>query len=68
MPTFRRQRTARTGAYITLGATSLIPLLHAIQRYGVEDMLQYAGLKWYLLELALYGSSTCLYAVSHLAH
>ncbi len=41
-------------AYIVLGASAFIPLLHAVQMYGLEYMLQNAGMKWYLLELALY--------------
>jgi adiponectin receptor len=53
----------RVGAYFALGSSSLIPLLHGIQWYGLEYMLQYSGLKWYLLELAFYGGGVGLYAV-----
>ena len=51
------------GAYAALGTSSLIPLLHGVQLYGLEYMLRYAGMKWYLLELAFYGSGVGLYAV-----
>lgn len=49
--------------FVVFGASSSIPLLHGVQRYGLEYMLQYAGLKWYLLELTFYGSGVGLYAV-----
>ncbi|KFY04131.1 hypothetical protein O988_00967 [Pseudogymnoascus sp. VKM F-3808] len=62
--TFRtlRWRKVRVGAYVALGTSSFIPLLHGVQRYGLNYMLQYAGMKWYLLELAFYGSGVGLYA------
>lgn len=52
------------GAYFALGASSFIPLLHGVQLYELEDMLQYAGMKWYLIELGFYGGGVGLYAVS----
>lgn len=52
------------GAFVVFGASSFIPLLHGVQRYGLEYMLQYSGMKWYLLELVLYGTGVGLYAVS----
>ena len=52
------------GAYVALGASAVIPLLHGVQLYGLEYMLQYSGMKWYLLELALYGGGVSLYGVS----
>ncbi|KEF59777.1 uncharacterized protein A1O9_04625 [Exophiala aquamarina CBS 119918] len=63
-PTFRslRWRRVRVGAYFALGASSLIPLLHGTQLYGLEYMLQYAGMKWYLIELCFYGGGVSLYA------
>ena len=66
IPRFRtlRWRTVRVGAYIALGASALIPLLHRVQLYGLKYMLQYSGIKWYLLELVLYGGGVSLYGVS----
>ncbi|KEF50805.1 uncharacterized protein A1O9_13144, partial [Exophiala aquamarina CBS 119918] len=63
-PAFRtlRWRSVRVGVYFALGASSFIPLLHGVQRYGLGYMLQYAGMKWYLIELVLYGGGTGLYA------
>jgi adiponectin receptor len=55
------------GAYLALGASSFIPLLHGVQLYGLEYMLRYSGMKWYLLELAFYGGGVGLYAVRFLA-
>lgn len=51
------------GAFVVFGASSFVPLLHGVQRYGLEYMLQYSGMKWYLLELAFYGTGVSLYAV-----
>ncbi|KAF3481875.1 uncharacterized protein GIQ15_04634 [Arthroderma uncinatum] len=60
IPRFRtlRWRKVRVGAYIALGASAFIPLLHGVQLYGLEYMLQYSGMKWYLLELVLYGGGS----------
>ncbi|KAF2654352.1 hemolysin-III protein [Lophiostoma macrostomum CBS 122681] len=62
VPRFRRWRTLRTVAYVALGASSFIPLIHGVQRYGFEYMMQYSSMKWYLIELSLYGSGVGLYA------
>lgn len=70
IPRFRtlRWRTVRVGAYVALGASSFVPLLHGVQLYGLEYMMQYSGMNWYLLELAFYGGGVGLYGVSpHLA-
>jgi adiponectin receptor len=48
-------RNVKAGAFVVFGASSLIPLLHGVARYGIEYMLEYAGMEWYLIELALYG-------------
>ncbi|KAK8118332.1 uncharacterized protein PG998_002958 [Apiospora kogelbergensis] len=63
-----RLRKVRVGAFVAFGASSFIPLLHGVQRYGLEYMLQYSGMKWYLLELTFYGTGVSLYAVSLYAH
>lgn len=63
VPRFRVWRTVRTCAFVALGATSLIPILHGVYLYGTQHMLHNSGLQWYLLELALYGGSASLYAV-----
>ena len=54
----------RVGAYVELGASAFIPLLHGVQLYGLEYMLQYSGMKWYLLELDFYSGGVSLYGVS----
>lgn len=53
----------RVGAYVALGASAFIPLLHGVQVYGLDYMLEYSGMKWYLVELLLYGGGCGLYAV-----
>ena len=54
----------KVGAYVVLGASAFIPLLHGVQLYGLRYMLQYSGMRWYLLELVLYGGGVSLYGVS----
>ncbi|KAG7414877.1 Adiponectin receptor protein 1 [Fusarium oxysporum f. sp. raphani] len=65
IPKFRtlRWRKARVSAYVALGASALIPLLHGVQVYGLEYMLEHSGMKWYLVELLLYGGGCGIYAV-----
>jgi len=62
-PTLRtpRWRIVKASAFVIFGASSFIPLLHGVQRYGLEYMLQYSGMKWYLLELAFYFTGVSLY-------
>lgn len=57
-----RFRKVKVGAFVAFGASSFIPLLHGVQRYGLEYMLEYAGMKWYLLELSFYGAGVGMYA------
>ncbi|GAB1194770.1 hypothetical protein APSETT444_004020 [Aspergillus pseudonomiae] len=57
-----RWRKVKVGTFGIFGASSFIPLLHGVQRYGLEYMLQYSGIKWYLLELTFYGTGVGLYA------
>jgi predicted membrane channel-forming protein YqfA (hemolysin III family) len=58
-----RWRNLKAGAFVVFGSSSFIPLLHGVQRYGLTYMLQYSGMKWYLLELTFYGTGVALYAV-----
>ncbi|KAM5528115.1 hemolysin-iii channel protein [Fusarium oxysporum f. sp. phaseoli] len=64
IPKFRtlRWRKVRVGAYVALGASAFIPLLHGVHVYGLEYMFQYSGMKWYLVELLLYGGGCGIYA------
>jgi adiponectin receptor len=63
IPKFRtlRWRKLRVSAYVALGASAFIPLLHGVQLYGLDYMLEYSGMRWYLLELVLYGGGVSLY-------
>ncbi|KIW43603.1 uncharacterized protein PV06_04690 [Exophiala oligosperma] len=57
-----RWRKVKVSAFITFGASSFIPLLHGVERYGLNYMLEHSGMKWYLLELVFYGTGVKLYA------
>ncbi|KAI0203571.1 hemolysin-III protein [Astrocystis sublimbata] len=57
-----RYRNVKAGAFVVFGASSFIPLLHGVQRYGLDYMLNYAGMRWYLIELTFYGTGVALYA------
>ncbi|KAK4690633.1 adiponectin receptor, partial [Lecanoromycetidae sp. Uapishka_2] len=63
VPSFRtlRWRKLRVSAFVALGASAFIPILHGIGRYGFEYMLQYSGVKYYLPELLFYGGGVSLY-------
>ncbi|PNP81303.1 hypothetical protein FNYG_05335 [Fusarium nygamai] len=65
IPKFRtlRWRKVRVGAYVALGASAFIPLFHGVKLYGLDYMLKYSGMRWYLVELVLYGGGCGLYAV-----
>ncbi|KAL9489364.1 hypothetical protein ACSS6W_001641 [Trichoderma asperelloides] len=58
-----RWRNVKAAAFVVFGSSSFIPLLHGVQRYGLTYMLQYSGMKWYLLELTFYGAGVTLYAL-----
>jgi adiponectin receptor len=51
----------KVGSFVAFGASSLIPIVHGFQRYGIKYMLLYAGMKWYLLEISFYATGVCLY-------
>ena len=59
-----RWRRAKVAAFVALGFSAFIPLLHGKQLYGLEYMLQYSGMSWYLVELVTYGAGTIFYGVS----
>ncbi|KAJ5692824.1 hypothetical protein N7462_002247 [Penicillium macrosclerotiorum] len=65
IPTFRtlRWRKVRVGAYVALGASAFIPLMHGVQLFGLDYMLKYSGMKWYLVELVVYGGGAGLYGI-----
>ncbi len=58
-----RWQDVKEGAFVVFRASSFTPLLQGVQRYGLKYMLQYSGMKWYLLELTFYGTGVGLYAV-----
>ncbi|UPK98268.1 hypothetical protein LCI18_009203 [Fusarium solani-melongenae] len=54
-------RTVKAADFVVFGSSAFIPLLHGVRRYGLDFMLHYAGMKWYLLELTFYGTGVLLY-------
>lgn len=68
VPRLRRWRTVRTCACLALGASTTVTALHGIQLYGLDYMLEHSGLRWYLLELAIYAGGVALYAVGLRCH
>jgi adiponectin receptor len=56
-------RKVKVAAFIVFGSSAFIPLGHSVRRYGFDFMLQYAGMKWYLLELSFYGTGVLFYGV-----
>ncbi|KAI4864382.1 hemolysin-III protein [Hypoxylon rubiginosum] len=60
-PGLQKLHSAIVGSFVALGASAFIPLLHGVQLYGLEYMLQYSGMKWYLLEIVSYGVGVGLY-------
>lgn len=57
-------RNVKAGAFVVFGASAFVPLLHGTHRYGLAHMLQYSGMKWYVIELGTYGAGVVVYAVS----
>ena len=57
-----RWRKVKVGVFAIFGASSCVPLIHGVQRYGLKCM-QYSGLTWYLLELIFYGIGAGVYTV-----
>jgi adiponectin receptor len=68
IPRFRtlKWRTLRVVAFFLFGASAFVPLLHGVGLHGSDYMFKYMGMKWYLLELCLYGLGTVIFAVSRL--
>ena len=59
-----RWRNLRMIAFLLFGTSALISLLHGFCLYGYHYMFGYMGMKWYLVELSLYGSGILIFAVS----
>jgi len=51
-------------AFFLFGLSALVPLLHGVGLHGSKYMFDYMGMKWYLIELALYATGTVIFAVS----
>lgn len=50
--------------FVGMGLSSVIPVLHGLELYGVKEMQDRIGLNWLVLEGVLYVLGAGLYAVS----
>jgi len=55
-------------AFFLFGLSALVPLLHGVGLHGSRYMFDYMGMKWYLIELALYATGTVIFAVSAIVY
>jgi len=58
-------RSYRAGMFVGMGLSAVVPILHGIGIYGVEEMQDRVGMAWMLLEGFLYILGAGLYAVSY---
>lgn len=56
-------RTTRTAAFVLMGSSGVLPVLHGVCIYGVEDLRSRIGLDYLLVEGGLYVLGAALYAV-----
>lgn len=50
--------------FVAMGMSALVPVLHGVEMYGVQDMRERIGLTWMLLQGFFYILGAGLYAVS----
>jgi adiponectin receptor len=67
LPQFRHHhwRKFRAAIFVSLGLSSLFPIIHAVRLFGLEQTHKQCGLYWYLLEGLFYALGATVYAVSH---
>lgn len=66
-PKFRtpRWRPFRAGMFVAMGLSAVIPVVHGIKLYGLQQMNERIGLSWLILQGFLYVLGAGIYAVSH---
>lgn len=52
--------------FVAMGLSAVIPVLHGLEMYGVQEMRDRIGLIWLVLQGFLYILGAGLYAVSDL--
>lgn len=50
--------------FVAMGASAVIPVLHGIFLFGLDQLEQQIGLSWLVLQGVLYISGAAIYAVS----
>jgi len=61
-------RPYRAGMFVAMGLSAVVPVLHGLQIYSVQEMQDRIGLTWLLLQGFLYILGAGLYAVSTADH
>ena len=51
--------------FVFMGLSAILPVLHGIQLYGIDNLRQTMGLSWVVLQGFLYVLGAGLYAVSY---
>jgi adiponectin receptor len=66
MPSFRtpKWRPFRAGMFVAMGLSAVIPVLHGVFLFGVNQLERQIGLSWLVLQGVLYISGAAIYAVS----
>jgi adiponectin receptor len=57
-------RPYRAGMFVAMGLSAVVPVLHGMQLYTMEEMQDRIGLTWLLLQGFLYIFGAGLYVVS----
>ena len=67
-PKFRSPvwRPFRAAMFVGMGLSAVVPVLHGLKLYGIEEMRGRMGLAWVVLEGLLYVLGAALYAVSRM--
>ena len=50
--------------FVALGLSAVVPVLHGLNMYGIQQMWSQMGLSWVVWQGFLYVSGAALYAVS----
>lgn len=64
-PKFRAPawRPFRAGMFVLMGLSGVLPVLHGLVLYGIEEMNKQMALSWLVLQAYLYILGAAIYAV-----
>ena len=60
-------RTWRTGLFVGMGASTVVPVLHGLKVYGFEALQERIALGWVISQWLTYVLGAAIYAVSSLS-